>query len=148
MSKNASRTAPKIPIHVNLANFRKYVEPYLSKGRRGPKPKIPLHKIFNYILSVLHTGIQWNQLQPYRGEICWSNVYKRHNRWSKDGSYEKLFKSSVLHLKDTNQLDLSILHSDGSNIVAKKGDLDSDTQDTGIRKAKKSWKSLKIMGLF
>src|SRR2546428_13021899 len=42
-------------------------------------------------------------------------------RWSDDGSLEDAFIASVGHLADHNQLDLRILHGDGTNTVAKKG---------------------------
>ena len=84
------------------------------------RSELSFYKIFNYILYVLHTGIQWNQLRPRRNELHGSNVYKWHSRWSKDGSYEKLFEASVMHLLDTEQLDTSRLHGDGSNTVVKK----------------------------
>jgi transposase len=109
----------EIPKQVSRKNFNKYINPHLSKPKKGPKPKLSFYKIFNYILYVLHTGIQWRQLKTRHNEIHWSNVYIRHNRWSKDGSYEKLFSASVIHLKDTDQLDISIIHGDGSNTVVK-----------------------------
>lgn len=127
-----------LPKKVSRQNFNKHIEPCLSKGKRGPKSKISLYKIFNYILYVLHTGIQWDQLKTYKNELHWSGIYARHSRWSKDGSYEKLFASSVTHLIDTDQLDLSILHGDGSNTVVKKGAKESDIRGINIRKAKKS----------
>jgi len=115
--------------HISRKNFNKYINPHLSKPKKGPKPKLSFYKIFNYILYVLHTGIQWRQLKTRRNEIHWSNVYIRHNRWSnvvpptngrtEDGSYQKLFSASVIHLKDTDQLDISIIHGDGSNTVVK-----------------------------
>jgi hypothetical protein len=74
------------------------------------------------------------KLRTRRNEIHWSNVYKRHNQWSKDGSYEKLFCVSIIHLKDTDQLDISIIHGDGSNTVVKKGAPASAIQDTNTRK--------------
>lgn len=111
----------KLPIKLSRREFNQYVNPYLSKGRRGPKPKISRYKIFNYILYVLHTGVQWNQLPIYQNEIHWSNVYRWHNKWSKDGSYQSLFESSIEVLNQEGKLDLSILHGDGSNTVAKKG---------------------------
>jgi hypothetical protein len=40
----------KLPVKVGRADFNKYIAPYLSKPKRGPKPKISLCKIFNYIL--------------------------------------------------------------------------------------------------
>ena len=110
-----------LPKQVSLRDFNRHIKPFLSKRQKGPKPKLSSYKIFNYILYVLHTGIQWNQLRTRRNEIHWSNVYKWHNRWSKDGSYQKLFEASVEHLLDNDQLDTSCLHGDGSNTIVKKG---------------------------
>jgi transposase len=124
----------EIPKQVSRKDFNKYINPHLRKRKKGPKPKLSFYKIFNYILYALHTGIQWNQLRTRRNEIHWTNIYKWHNRWSKDGSYEKLFSASIIHLKDTNQLDTSIIHGDGTNTVVKKGALAWVTQDTNIRK--------------
>lgn len=111
----------KLPTKVSQKEFNKFIKSRLSRGRRGPKTKISFYKIFNYILYVLHTGVQRDELRPLRNEISWQAVYSHHNRWSKDGSYESLFTSSVKWLDKENKLDLSILHGDGSNVVAKKG---------------------------
>ena len=127
-----------IPKKVARKDFNRHILPHLSKRIKGPKPKLSFYKIFNYILYVLHTGIQWSQLRTRRNELHWSNVYKWHNRWSKDGSYEKLFEASVIHLLDTDQLDTSRLHGDGSNTVVKKGGRAPDIQDTNIRRVKKN----------
>src|SRR5215470_2827919 len=53
--------------------------------------------------------------------IHYTTVYKVFARWSDDGSLEQAFIASVRHLADHHQLDLSILHGDGTNTVAKKG---------------------------
>ena len=50
-----------------------------------------------------------------------TTVYKVFARWSDDGSLEEAFIASVGHLSDHNHLDLSVLHGDGTNTVAKKG---------------------------
>jgi Transposase DDE domain len=50
-----------------------------------------------------------------------TTVYKVFARWSGDGSLEDAFMASVGHLSDHNQLDLRVLHGDGTNTVAKKG---------------------------
>lgn len=126
-----------LPKKVGRADFNKYVAPNLSHSARGPKSKISRYKIFNYILYVLHTGIQWQQLKTYKNEIHWSNIYKWHNRWSKDGSYENLLAASVKHLDRMGRLDLSILHGDGSNTVAKKGGTESATPAINISAARK-----------
>lgn len=115
------KTKKKLPIKVSQNDFNRFIKPYLSSRHKGPKSKISKYKTFNYILFVLHTGIQWDQLKTYKNEIHWSNIYKWHNRWSKDGSYQNLFDSSVECLSEAGKLDLSILHGDGSNTVAKKG---------------------------
>jgi len=133
-NKDYCNTLPK---KVGRADFNKYIASYLSHGTRGPKPNISKFKTFNYILRVLHTGIQWEQLKTYKNEIHWSNIYKWHNRWSKDGSYENLLTASIAHLNWLGKLDLSILHGDGSNTVAKKGGTGSVTQVTNISAGKK-----------
>jgi transposase len=127
----------KLPIRISQTDFNKYIRPHLKRRHHGPASKISSYKIFNYILFVLHTGIQWRQLPIQRSEIHWSNVYKWHGRWSKDGSYERLFESSVRILHQKGSLDLSILHGDGTNVIAKKGGSDWDTRDTNIRKVRK-----------
>jgi len=110
-----------LPIKISQPDFNKYILPYLRKPVKGPPMKLSYYKIFNYILYVLHTGIQWRQLKTCRNELHWSNVYRWHNRWSKDGSYENIFLHSIKTLDRDGKLDLSILHGDGSNTVAKKG---------------------------
>ena len=119
--KNNYKKFNELPVKVSQKDFNKYILPHLSKGKRGPKSKISYYKFFNYILFVLHTGIQWENLPIKNKEISWQAVYSKHSRWSKDGSYENLMLNSVKTLRDNDKLDLSILHGDGSNTVAKKG---------------------------
>jgi len=53
--------------------------------------------------------------------IHYTTVYKVFARWSDDGSLEDAFIASVQHFVDQHQLDLSVLHGDGTNTVATKG---------------------------
>jgi len=129
-----------LPIHISRKEFNRYISPHLRKPIKGPKPKLSHYQIFNYILYVLHTGVQWKELKPRRREIHWSNIYKWHNRWSKDGSYRNLFLASVIELNEQGKLDPSILHGDGSNTVAKKGVRVSGIRGINIRRARKPWK--------
>lgn len=135
-------TAPfvyhRIPTKVSRKDFNQYIDPHLKRPKTGPKPKLSLYKIFNYILYVLHTGIQWDQLKTKRNELHYTNVYKWHNRWAKNGSYQALFEASVIHLHQTDQLDTSVLHGDGSNTVVKKGVRASVTPVISTRKVKKN----------
>lgn len=135
--KKSQRAKPvynKLPTKVTRKEFNRYVNPHLSTGSRGPDTVVSRYKLFCYILYVLHTGIQWEQL-PCRG-ISWQAVYYHHNRWSKDGSYARLFDGSLDFLCEQDDLDLAALHGDGSNVVAKKGALASVIQGTSTSGAK------------
>jgi len=116
----------KIPVRVSEEEFERFVLPHLSMPKRGPKCKIGYLKLFNYILRVLHTGMQWIELPidkvpDGKREIHYTVVYKRFARWSDDGSLSAVFEATVKYLNDAGVLDVSILHGDGSNTVAKKG---------------------------
>jgi len=49
--------------------FDEFVLPHLTRGRRGPAPRLPLCKIFNYILKVnwLQVSIVSGMVQPMGG---------------------------------------------------------------------------------
>jgi transposase len=123
-----------LPTKVTRSEFNRYIKPHLSRSKTK-QPKISYFKIFNHILYVLHTGIQWYQL-PVIG-VHWTNIYRHFNRWSKDGSCERIFNGSLLWLQSRNKLDTSILHGDGSNVIAKKGALELAIADTNTREVKK-----------
>jgi transposase len=129
-----------IPVHLAEKEFEKFILPHLSLPQRGPDCKIGYHKAFNYILKVLYTGMQWKALpiekEPDgKAEIHYTGIYKLFARWADDGSLEKAFIASVKHLSAEQKLDLSLLHGDGSNTVAKKGARASATAATNTRRA-------------
>ncbi len=131
-----------IPVQLSKQEFEKFILPHLSLPKRGPKCKIGYHKPFNYILKVLYTGMQWKELPIEKGpdgksEIHNTGIYKLFADWADDGSLKKAFIASVKHLSDEKKLDLSLLHGDGSNTVAKKGAMGSATAATSTRRAKK-----------
>ena len=69
-----------LPTQLGLAQFEQFVLPHLSIGRRGPAPKLGLHKIFNYILRLLYMGCQWKELpiqkdDEGRPEIHYTRIY-------------------------------------------------------------------------
>ncbi len=45
-----------IPIDVTETQFEQHFRPHLSTAKRGYESKIPLYKVFNYILYKLRTG--------------------------------------------------------------------------------------------
>ena len=93
--KNQSSEYNRLPKRVSRKEFNRFILPHLSHPVKGPKPKVSLYKIFNYVTYVLSTGCQWERLPVKRNEIHWSNVYKWHNRWSKDGTYLNLLEATV-----------------------------------------------------
>ncbi|MHB8752490.1 MAG: transposase, partial [Aggregatilineales bacterium] len=115
-----------IPTSVTEAQFNAHILPCLSTAKRGFVSKIPLYKIFNYILYRLHSGCQWDELpirpdpdNPMEGEISWWAVYYHFRKWSRDGSLERVWQHSVQAVKAA--LDMSLLNLDGSHAIAKKG---------------------------
>jgi transposase len=115
-----------IPVQLSVTEFQQFILPHLSMPKRGPKCKLGYHRLFNLILWVLYTGMQWKGLpvskdHDSKAEIHYTTVYKVFARWSDDGSLAQAFIASVKHLSEHNQLDLRILHGDGTNTVAKKG---------------------------
>ena len=115
-----------IPTKLTEADFQKYIEPYLSKAKRGYVSRIPLYKIFNYILYVLYTGCQWHMLAienkddtPSEKEISYQAVYYHFRKWSGDGSFRKIFENSIQSVRAF--LNLSEINLDGTHTIAKKG---------------------------
>jgi hypothetical protein len=73
-----------------------------------------------------YTGRQWKCLpvptdQEGNPAIHDTTVYKVFATGADDGSLEHAFIASVGHLADHKQLDLRVLHGDGTNTVAKTG---------------------------
>src|SRR5882724_9295891 len=68
-------------------------------------------------------------------------------KWADDGSLWQAFVASVRHLAVEKQLDLSVLHGDGTNTVAKKGAMALASRGTNTRRARKSLPSSTIMAL-
>jgi len=126
-----STTAPKpvttpIPVQLSEPEFEAFLLPHLSMPKRGPKCKLGYDRVFNLILRVFYTGMQW-KCWPVPHDtngtpaIYYTTVYKVFARWADDGSLWQAFLASVRHLAAEKPLDTSVLHGDGTNTVAKKG---------------------------
>src|SRR5262244_1549111 len=143
-----STTAPKpattsIPVQLSEREFEAFILPHLSMPKRGPKCKLGYHRVFNLILWILYTGMQWKCLPvPTEADgkptIHYTTVYKVFAKWADDGSLWQAFVASVRHLAVEKQLDLRVLHGDGTNTVAKKGGMGSGSRATNTRKARRS----------
>ncbi len=121
-----SQSRQGIPTHLSLEQFEEFVLPHLHIGSRGPQPKLPLHKIFNYILKLLYLGCQWKELpiekdKEGRPEIHYTRIYGAFRRYEVHRCFDTIFAGSVWLLSLKGQLDISIIHGDGTTTAAKKG---------------------------
>ena len=86
-----------------------WIIPFLSVEKRGFKSNFDLVSIFLLILKRLKTGVQWRELpiESYfeKGEISWNTIYYYFNKWSKDGSFQRIWLN-ILE-KNKSKLDLS-----------------------------------------
>ena len=91
-----STTAPKpattpIPVQLSATEFTAFILPHLTMPKRGPKCKLGYHRLFNLILWVLYTGMQWKCLPvPHdahgKPAIHYTTVYRVFAKWADDGS--------------------------------------------------------------
>ena len=144
MSTAAQKPATTpIPVQLSATEFAAFIFPHLSMPKRGPKCKLGYHRVFNLILWVLYTGMQWKCLpvpKDAHGKptIHYTTVYRAFAKWANDGSLWQAFIASVAHLAQEKHLDLRVLHGDGTNTVAKKGEMASGTRGTHTRRGKRS----------
>ena len=124
-------------IYVKLTKkfITKNLFPYLSQTHLGRKPKIPLWRIIKGIIYKLKTGTQWREIPvgefASRILISWNTFFYHFNKWSKDGSWKKLWTALLKLNKAT--LDMSSVQLDGSHTPVKRGG-----QVVGYQKRKKS----------
>ena len=141
-----------IPVQLSEPEFEEFIFPHLSMPKRGPKCKLGYHRVFHLILWVLYTGMQWKCLPVPKDPtgkpaIHYTTVYKVFAKWADDGSLWQAFIASVRHLADQKHLDLSVLHGDGTNTVAKKGEMGLGIRGTNTRRARRSSRSRTTMGM-
>ena len=153
MSSVAQKPATTpIPVQLSATEFTACILPHLSMPKRGPKGKLGSQCVLNLIVWVLYTGMQWKCLpvpKDINGHpaIHDTTVSKVFARWADDGSLWQAFIASVAHLAAEKQLDLRVLHGDGTNTVAKKGGMALGIRGTNTRRARKSSRSSIIMGM-
>ena len=124
MSK--SKKYQSIPTHLTEDEFNEFVLPHLTEGSRGPPTKVSFYRLFNYILKLMHTGCQWEEIPIEKDafgkpEIHHTRIFSTFQRWHNDGCFEKIFVGSVHQLFANKLLDTDVVHGDGSTTAAKKG---------------------------
>lgn len=128
-----------LPTNLTEKEFNTFFLPFLSLPRRSRKFKVPLWRIFNYILYQLHTGCQWETIpinvDPVTGkkEINHTAIWKWFNRWSGDSSFDRAFTESVHLLHEKKKLRTKRVNLDGTNSIAKKGAKTLGIRDTNTK---------------
>ncbi len=119
---------------------REYNVPLLSVAKRGFGSKQCLTKVMLFILKRLKTGCQWRELSIKEyfddGEVCWQTIYYYFNKWSRDGSFRKVW----INLLRINKglIDLSTAQTDGSHTPGKRGGKSVGYQGRKLCKTSKS----------
>lgn len=64
------------------------IQPYLPPPAKTGRPRTNLREVLNAIFYVLRTSCAWRSL-PHDFP-AWQTVYEHFNRWSKDGTLERM----------------------------------------------------------
>ena len=94
----------------------------MNFGAAKNNTKVKEYQVVEAILYRLKTGCQWRQLpmkQFFNIKYKWQSVYYHFQKWSKDGSLERLW--GILLEKHKSLLDLSSIQLDGTHTPTKRG---------------------------
>lgn len=115
-----------IPTKLTKQDFDLYIDPFLTKAKRGFVSSIPLFLIFNGILFKLYTGCQWKSLpiaefkDPETGlQLTYQSFSYHFRKWSKDESLQYVFKASIIAIM--MHINVEDINLDGTHTIAKKG---------------------------
>ncbi|SRR6266446_543323 len=141
-----------MPVQLSAPECEAFLFPHLSMPRRGPQCKRGSHRVFHLMLWLLYTGMPWKCVpvptdtngKPVMHD---TTVYTVFARWADDGSLWQAFVARGRHLAAEKPLDISVLHGDGTNTVAKKGAMAWAIPATNTSRATRSWPSSTIMAL-
>jgi transposase len=96
--------------------------PWIPKQKPGPgRKRNDDRQTLNGILFVLKSGCTWEDVPRVYGSpaTCW----RRFCAWSKDGTWERMWRALLSQLDAQGKLEWTRAFLDGSFVPAKKGDL-------------------------
>lgn len=110
---------------IDLCQVRAICLATSQREEQGASVEAVLPVIFNYILRLLHMGCQWKELPISKDkegnpENHYTRIYRAFRRWQANGCFDAFFAQSVVHFHESNLLDTSIIHGDGTTTAAKK----------------------------
>ena len=104
--------------------------PVPQKKPKGGRPRADDRRCFEGILWILWTGAQWSELPRRYGPK--STVHDRLQRWTMEGTLEKLWRAFLAQLQEREQLRWDECFVDGTFVPAKKGGPKS-AKPSGVR---------------
>ena len=93
------------------------IAPYLPKqNTQGGGQWCDHRKILNGIFWRLHTGCPWRDIPERYGP--WKTIHGRFNRWSKDGTWDRIVEALQIRLDEEGFIDWDLWCIDSSSIRA------------------------------
>jgi transposase len=95
------------------------LEPFLPEPRhygRAGRPWLPHRTVVDGIRWILRTGAPWRDLPERYGR--WNTVYKRFQRWRRDGTWGRVLSHLLDELDDRGQIDHDLWCIDGTVVRA------------------------------
>ena len=88
---------------------------------QGGRPPVDDRKALTGILFVLKTGIPWEDLPCEMGCGCGMTCWRRLRDWQADGTWDKIHKALLDHLRHADKIDWSRAIVDSSSVRAVHG---------------------------
>jgi transposase len=103
------------------------IEPLIPKQKVGPgRKRNDDRRTLNGILFVLKSGCPWADVPRVYGSPA--TGWRRFSAWSKNGTWERMWRTLLSQLDAQGKLEWAQAFLDGSFVPAKKGDLASATR--------------------
>jgi len=118
-------------------------KPWLKKDRKGGRPPADDRKCFNGILWILRTGAHWEELPERFGKK--STVHLRLQKWTEDGTLEKLWRTFLAQLQDKDHIRWNECFIDGTFFSAKKGAKKSARRSGGREQSLWYWLMARVL---
>ena len=97
------------------------IEPLIRRRRRRTgRPPADLYEVVNGMLYVLSTGCRWRDL-PHDYGVSYVTCYRQFIKWTKDGTFKKIFEDLKLKANKKNLLHWRNAYLDASDVKSKKG---------------------------
>jgi transposase len=96
-----------------------HLEPLLPETRhhgKAGRPWLPHLTVVNGVLWILRTGAPWRDLPERYGK--WNTVFKRFNRWRRDGTWARVLSTVLDERDDQGRLDHDLWCIDGTIVRA------------------------------